>query len=187
LGDDIVIADPNVSNFYKAAMDALGVSISLLKSLESSTGSCEFAKRFRTNRVSTDLSTVSMRLVMGAHHQKKSIPFFREQSFKRRNNIIMHHYVVEIWTKITPEDKLLFLVCFVPLLIVSTVILCRYQSPFYKEAFLKELLQSNKETDRPIKIKFDWFGVSIRIGSKGEKKRSDEGRGSQKGEGGGDG
>lgn len=48
LGDDIVIADPRVSASYLYIMrDTLGVEINLSKSLESSIGVMEFAKRLR--------------------------------------------------------------------------------------------------------------------------------------------
>nr|QHJ68502.1 RNA-dependent RNA polymerase [Botrytis cinerea mitovirus 6] len=45
LGDDIVIADKAVADAYLVLMNQLGVEINLHKSLISSTGSCEFAKK----------------------------------------------------------------------------------------------------------------------------------------------
>jgi len=45
LGDDIVIADKAVAREYLRIMDCVGVEIGLAKSLVSSTGSLEFAKR----------------------------------------------------------------------------------------------------------------------------------------------
>jgi len=45
LGDDIVIADKAVAEKYLVLMDTLGVEVGLSKSLVSSTGSLEFAKR----------------------------------------------------------------------------------------------------------------------------------------------
>ena len=47
LGDDIVIADPRVADVYQSVINALGVKISLPKSLISDIGGCEFAKCFR--------------------------------------------------------------------------------------------------------------------------------------------
>lgn len=70
LGDDIVIADQAVAQFYKAAMGMMGVSVSPLKSLESHTGSCEFAKQFWVKKCSVDLSPVSMKLLLGCHHPR---------------------------------------------------------------------------------------------------------------------
>lgn len=45
LGDDVVIADALVANAYLALVTSLGLDISLHKSLVSSTGYFEFAKR----------------------------------------------------------------------------------------------------------------------------------------------
>jgi len=45
LGDDIVIASARVADSYRTIMEDLGVEINLSKSLISSTGACEFAKR----------------------------------------------------------------------------------------------------------------------------------------------
>jgi len=45
LGDDIVIADKAVAGKYLVLMDTIGVEVGLAKSLVSSTGSLEFAKR----------------------------------------------------------------------------------------------------------------------------------------------
>lgn len=62
LGDDVVIADSKVADLYHRFMTGvLGVSISKTKSLESTSGFCEFAKRFM--RFSTDLSPVSARMI----------------------------------------------------------------------------------------------------------------------------
>ncbi|KAI5650256.1 hypothetical protein M9H77_36261 [Catharanthus roseus] len=47
LGDDIIIADPRVANAYQSVINALGVTISLPKSLISDIGGSEFAKFFR--------------------------------------------------------------------------------------------------------------------------------------------
>jgi len=45
LGDDICIADKDVASQYLLIMSGLGVEINLSKSLQSSTGVVEFAKR----------------------------------------------------------------------------------------------------------------------------------------------
>lgn len=61
LGDDIVIADSKVAALYEQALDSLGVDISRQKSLVSSTGSFEFAKKFFVKKGSKDLSPISFR------------------------------------------------------------------------------------------------------------------------------
>lgn len=45
LGDDVVIADVAVAQAYKEVMAHLGVDINMSKSVVSSTGVCEFAKK----------------------------------------------------------------------------------------------------------------------------------------------
>jgi len=45
LGDDIVIADKTVAQSYLFIMEILGVDINLSKSVQSSIGACEFAKK----------------------------------------------------------------------------------------------------------------------------------------------
>ncbi|KAK2658106.1 hypothetical protein Ddye_011158 [Dipteronia dyeriana] len=64
LGDDIVIGDPKVASVYREMMAELGVKISLPKSLVSSRGSMEFAKRFCS--WSRDLSPVSVQMIRAA-------------------------------------------------------------------------------------------------------------------------
>lgn len=46
LGDDVVIANPQVAEKYEWLLGQLGVAISKDKSLVSKNGSLEFAKRF---------------------------------------------------------------------------------------------------------------------------------------------
>jgi hypothetical protein len=48
LGDDIVIADTAVSTHYQSIMNSLGLEINMSKSLISSDGVFEFAKRLIT-------------------------------------------------------------------------------------------------------------------------------------------
>lgn len=60
LGDDIVISDERVALRYKSFVHRLGVNISESKSLDSSIGALEFAKQFWVNRVSKDLTPVSL-------------------------------------------------------------------------------------------------------------------------------
>jgi hypothetical protein len=45
LGDDIVIANYSVAQAYLVIMEDLGVDINMSKSVESSIGACEFAKK----------------------------------------------------------------------------------------------------------------------------------------------
>lgn len=61
LGDDIVILDDRVAMTYASLLERLGVSISVSKSLTSRQGACEFAKRFRLDRLTIDVSPVSIR------------------------------------------------------------------------------------------------------------------------------
>lgn len=63
LGDDLVIADSKVAREYVRLMDCLKVTISKEKSLISSTGACEFAKKFLTEGGRVDLSPVSLKVV----------------------------------------------------------------------------------------------------------------------------
>lgn len=61
LADDIVTADDNVAREYMSLLDRLGVEISLSKSLISKSGACEFAKRFRLDRCTVDVSPLSIK------------------------------------------------------------------------------------------------------------------------------
>lgn len=65
LGDDVLIADPDVARVYQSALQRLGVKIYYHKSLISSSGAAEFAKRFL---IRVDLSPISMRALLGFHH-----------------------------------------------------------------------------------------------------------------------
>lgn len=67
LGDDVVIANERVAQWYKYALGALQVKISVAKSLVSETGAFEFAKRFFVKSASVDLSPVSMQALLGIH------------------------------------------------------------------------------------------------------------------------
>lgn len=62
-GDDLVIADPNVASEYLKIMDECEVTISKEKSLISSVGACEFAKRFMTEKVTVDFSPISFKVM----------------------------------------------------------------------------------------------------------------------------
>ncbi|KAL4371116.1 hypothetical protein AHAS_Ahas06G0133600 [Arachis hypogaea] len=59
LGDDVVIADPKVASRYETLVQRLGVKVSAAKSIRSPVGACEFAKRFRVDNLTVDLSPVS--------------------------------------------------------------------------------------------------------------------------------
>lgn len=58
LGDDVVIADEKVAQESKKLMDDCEVTISKEKSLVSTTGAMEFAKRFIADDGRNDLSFV---------------------------------------------------------------------------------------------------------------------------------
>ncbi|KAI5683262.1 hypothetical protein M9H77_04490 [Catharanthus roseus] len=64
LGDDVVIADQKVAEVYKQSLKELGVDIFYQKSLISSTGCAEFAKRFRVRGLTRDLSSVSFKSLL---------------------------------------------------------------------------------------------------------------------------
>lgn len=68
LGDDVLIADKAVATLYRQWLDKLGVSISIPKSLISTTGCVEFAKRFLVNALSVDLSPISARCLGNYYH-----------------------------------------------------------------------------------------------------------------------
>lgn len=61
LGDDIVIADKPVALMYMNILERMGVGISHSKSITSSSGACEFAKKFRLFHCSVDVSPVSVK------------------------------------------------------------------------------------------------------------------------------
>lgn len=77
LGDDLVIADSKVAREYVRLMDCLKVTISKEKSLISSTGACEFAKKFLTEGGRVDLSPVSLKVVNLFGGFRYSLPFAR--------------------------------------------------------------------------------------------------------------
>nr|YP_010048814.1 hypothetical protein J6695_mgp01 [Aquilaria sinensis]QPK77171.1 hypothetical protein [Aquilaria sinensis] len=68
LGDDISLADTKVAELYAESLGKLGVLISYQKSLISESGAVEFAKRFRTNLLTLDLSPVSVKNLLSSHH-----------------------------------------------------------------------------------------------------------------------
>lgn len=68
LGDDVLITDPEVAQVYQGALKRLGVTISYHKSLVSSSGAAEFAKRFLIRDMRVDLSPISMKALLGFHH-----------------------------------------------------------------------------------------------------------------------
>ena len=68
LGDDVLIADERVATLYRQKVEALGVTISEAKSLVSSTGCAEFAKRFLVNGLRLDLSPISARCLSNYFH-----------------------------------------------------------------------------------------------------------------------
>lgn len=65
LGDDVVISDSKVASEYYNLLNRLGVSISRGKSLISSNGSFEFAKRFWVKSLQRDVSPISLRILIG--------------------------------------------------------------------------------------------------------------------------
>lgn len=64
LGDDVVIADTAVRDIYLTLLGRIGVKVSVDKCLTSSTGGCEFAKRFRLKRMTLDVSPLSIKKLL---------------------------------------------------------------------------------------------------------------------------
>lgn len=71
LGDDIVIANKAVSNSYLFIMETLGVDINMSKSLVSTTGSLEFAKRLIVE--SKDVSPIGPKSISQLINSPRSI------------------------------------------------------------------------------------------------------------------
>lgn len=77
LGDDIVLANPRVSESYLEVLRELGVQVGLAKSLTSSSGALEFAKRFIVGGV--NLSPIPIVEVVAAQRNlSASIEFMRK-------------------------------------------------------------------------------------------------------------
>nr|XP_012575409.1 uncharacterized protein LOC105852994 [Cicer arietinum] len=74
LGDDICIADSKVAEVYLSTLKDLGVTISLPKSLVSDVGGAEFAKKFRCNNLTVDLSPLFETRLIPIQYMD-SIPF----------------------------------------------------------------------------------------------------------------
>lgn len=68
VGDDVLICDRKVADQYTTILNSLKVSISKSKSLISSTGCIEFAKRFLVNGLTLDLSPISTRCLSNFFH-----------------------------------------------------------------------------------------------------------------------
>lgn len=77
LGDDIVIGDERVDERYRELMLQLNVNLSLEKSLVSSVGALEFAKRFFVRGVTKDLSPVSCRMLRSLVSSISLVPVMR--------------------------------------------------------------------------------------------------------------
>ncbi|XP_075515538.1 uncharacterized protein LOC142550184 [Primulina tabacum] len=67
LGDDIVISDKRVAQEYLKVLGHLQVKVSMSKSLISDTGCAEFAKRFLVRDLTKDLSSVTLKALLGIH------------------------------------------------------------------------------------------------------------------------
>jgi hypothetical protein len=77
LGDDIVLANERVSREYLLILEELGVTVGLAKSLESTRGALEFAKRFIVGNV--NLSPVPIvEIVAGMRNLSASIELARK-------------------------------------------------------------------------------------------------------------
>lgn len=80
---------------YRSVLEELGVGISYHKSLISTTGALEFAKRFLVKNVSKDLSPVSVKAVMGGSFASTAVVphsflFFRSFLNFRREGVQGH-------------------------------------------------------------------------------------------------
>lgn len=83
LGDDVLIADERVAPVYASMVQKLGVKISSAKSLCSSTGCAEFAKRFLVDELRRDLSPVSVRCLMNSFSPLGLYGLARQYDIKR--------------------------------------------------------------------------------------------------------
>lgn len=83
LGDDILIADDRVAPIYASYVERLGVEISYLKSISSTTGCIEFAKKFLVNGMTSDLSPVSCRALCNYFHPYGAYAIHMKYGLKR--------------------------------------------------------------------------------------------------------
>lgn len=83
LGDDVIIADKAVASVYAESIRKCGVKISENKSLISSRGCAEFAKRFLVNDLTKDLSPVSCRCLLNYFHPMGLYGLARQYTFVR--------------------------------------------------------------------------------------------------------
>lgn len=67
LGDDIVISDSLVANIYLEVLKYLQVKVSMGKTLISHSGCAEFAKRFFVRDITKELSSVTLKALLGVH------------------------------------------------------------------------------------------------------------------------
>lgn len=86
LGDDIVIANKAVSNSYLFIMETLGVDINMSKSLVSTTGSLEFAKRLIIE--SKDVSPIGPKSISQLINSPRSI-----KDMIINNNLLTTHEI----------------------------------------------------------------------------------------------
>lgn len=77
LGDDIVIGDERVAERYRELIPPLNVPFSLEKSLVSSVGALEFAKRFFVRGVTKDFFPVSCHMLRSLVSSISLVPVMR--------------------------------------------------------------------------------------------------------------
>jgi hypothetical protein len=102
LGDDIVIANEQVAKSYLTIMQDLGVSINLSKSVVSTTGSMEFAKRLIVK--GTDLSPIGPKSIASIiRDPRNSTTFFVD--FINREGIANVEMVRDLFKQFGVEPK----------------------------------------------------------------------------------
>lgn len=83
LGDDVLIADDRVAPIYASYVERLGVEISYLKSISSTSGCVEFAKKFLVNGMMEDLSPISCRALCNYFHPYGAFAIHNKYGLKR--------------------------------------------------------------------------------------------------------
>nr|DAC76753.1 TPA_inf: RNA-dependent RNA polymerase [Beta vulgaris mitovirus 1] len=83
LGDDVIITDDKVAPIYTRYVEWLGVKISYLKSIISTTGCIEFAKRFLVDGLRKDLSPISIKALANYFHPYGMYAIHTKYRFRR--------------------------------------------------------------------------------------------------------
>jgi len=88
LGDDIVIANPSIAEHYLIILDQLGAPVNLTKSIVSTNGSFEFAKRFIV--AGSDVSPISWAEMFVARWDINALMSLAEENSVKLSNILSY-------------------------------------------------------------------------------------------------